>query len=104
MPCCAPAESEIGKKRRQAGQCCCCAPDPYVRAIMLHYSNKFVPSNDSNGSVLQPEGDTSDAYLLRIPSPSQNEFPSYVWDLDFINNGPHVAWLACTEHRRPVSF
>ena len=33
------------------------------------------------------------AYLLRVPAPTQDEVTSDIRNLDFIDNGPHVARL-----------
>ena len=43
-------------------------------------------------------------YLLRVPPPSENEFTSDVWDVDFIDDRPHVAWLRCTKHALAIAL
>jgi hypothetical protein len=43
-------------------------------------------------------------HLLRIPSPSKDEISSDVWDLDFIDDGPHVAILPMSERGLAVAF
>lgn len=44
------------------------------------------------------------AYLLSIPSPSENEFASDVWNVDFINDRPHVARLMRTKHALAIAL
>jgi len=44
------------------------------------------------------------AYLLRVPSPAKHELARDVGDLDFVDDGPHVAGLRATKFRLAVTF
>ena len=60
----------------------------------------YATSHDGHIGAVSPDL----RILLCIPPPTQDEVASHVGNLDFINNGPHVAFLEPTEQGLAVAL